>query len=64
MRGRLAGGLVILLAVVILIAAIAVVAGSSVKDIKSMYEVLLPPVVALTGTAMGFYFAGGQLGKK
>ncbi len=59
MRGVLALGLVIVLAGIVGGALLLVALGSvSVADMKGLLESVLPPVVALTGTAVGFYFGG------
>src|SRR4051812_41055581 len=59
-RGRLAGGLTLLFAAIVLGSGVAVWTGTDVDTVKSLLEVVLPPVVALTGSAVGFYFAGEQ----
>jgi hypothetical protein len=56
MRGLLAGGLTVVFAALVLGAGVATWVGMPVEAIKAVLEVLLPPVVALTGTALGFYF--------
>jgi hypothetical protein len=57
-RGIIALVLIAMLGVVIMIAVVASVFLHRVDDAKGILEVVLPPVVALTGTAMGFYFGG------
>lgn len=55
-RGRIAIGLVILLAVVCLAGLGAVIAGKTSQEVREIMEVVLPPVVALCGSAIGFYY--------
>ena len=58
-RRGLAYALVALFGAVLLVSLVAVVTGwADVDDVKSILEVLVPPLVALTGSALGFYFAG------
>lgn len=58
-RGLLAGGLAVVFGIVVLGSLGAVVVrGAQVEAVTSLLEVILPPVVALTGTAIGFYFGG------
>jgi len=58
-RARLAGGLTLVFAVLVLGAGAAVwTGGVDVKDVKDVLQILLSPVVALTGSAIGFYFGG------
>lgn len=60
-RGRLATALIGLLALVVIGAGVISAAGwLTVKQVGELLEILLPPVVALTGTAIGFYFGGQQ----
>ena len=59
-RGRVAGALVLLLSTLTLIALIAVVAGVAAADVRSIIELVLPPVVALCGSAIGFYFGSNS----
>ncbi len=60
-RRWLAFALVATFAIVVLVALGAVVlGGTSVDDIKSILEVLIPPLVALTGSALGFYFGSRE----
>jgi hypothetical protein len=61
-RAWLAASLVALLAIVVLSTLGAVIAGTDVGDIKAIIQVLLPPVVALCGSALGFYYASGRGG--
>src|SRR4051794_953126 len=58
MRGLLAGGLTLIFATLVIGAGVAAWTGVTLQTIKELLEVLLPPVVALTGSAMGFYFGG------
>lgn len=56
-RKWIAIALVATFAATSLSALLAVIAGwAQVNDIKSLLEVLLPPLVALTGSVLGFYF--------
>ena len=57
MRGRLALVLVILFALVIASSVAALWLGEDAADLKTLLEVVLPPIVALTGMALGFYFS-------
>jgi hypothetical protein len=59
-RGYIALILVVILSAVVLGALTVgmIVNHDRVEDIKGLLEVILPPIVALTGTAMGFYFGG------
>ena len=62
-RGVIAGALVVLLFVIVVASfAIAWQQTLPVADIKSLLEVLLAPVVALVGSATGFYFGGRNPG--
>jgi len=63
-RGRLAAGLVGLLAILTVSALGGVLAGASADDIKAILEVAVPPVVALCGSAIGFYYASTSSGGK
>lgn len=56
-RGRLAAGLVGLLAVLTVSALGGVLVGADAGDTKAVLEVTVPPVVALCGSAIGFYYA-------
>jgi heme A synthase len=63
-RGWLALALVVLLVAVIVAAWVTLWAGAvSEPEIKDLLGVLLPPVVALVGSALGFYFGGKSTGK-
>jgi len=63
-RGYLAGGLVILLVAVIVAAWLTFIYTNETEaDIKDLLGVILPPVVALVGSALGFYFGGKPTGK-
>ena len=56
-RRWLAGGLVGLFATVTVLSLAAVITGwQDVDVVKSVLEVLVPPIVALTGSALGFFF--------
>jgi len=57
MRGTLAAGLVALLAAISIGAVIAVAVGVNAAEIRSIVEVLIPPITTLCGSAVGFYFA-------
>ncbi len=59
-RGRVAVALVGLLAVLTIGALAGVLAGASADNIKSVLEVTVPPVVALCGSALGFYYASAS----
>jgi hypothetical protein len=48
--------LVIVFASAVLFSLASVVLGAPVDDVKSVLEVLIPPLVALTGSVVGFYF--------
>jgi hypothetical protein len=59
MRGRLALGLVALLAVVIVSSLVFIALNwATVADIKTLLDTIMSPLVALAGTALGFYFGG------
>lgn len=59
-RGRLAYGLGILLAVVVLLPAVRwTVADVTVNDLQN-YALILSPVTGLLGIALGYYFSGGR----
>ena len=57
MRGRLAAGLVVLLALLTCGGLLAMSLGVDSADVRSILEVVVPPVAALSGSAVGFYFA-------
>jgi hypothetical protein len=59
-RSRLALCLVALLSVVVLTSLGAVIAGVNRDDVQSMSDIVLPPVVALCGTVIGFYYASSR----
>lgn len=59
-RGRIASWLILLLATLSLAALGAVIGGADVDDIRGIAEIVLPPVVALCGSAMGFYYGSGR----
>jgi len=56
-RGWVTTALLAVLGIQILGAFLALILGASADDVRSLLEVTLPPVVALAGTALGFYFA-------
>jgi len=58
MRGVLAGGLTLLFAILVLGSGIAVWTGVDVEVVRSLLEIVLPAVIALAGSAIGFYFGG------
>ena len=63
-RGWLALALVVLLIAVILAAWATLWTGVVTEpEIKDLLGVILPPVVALVGSALGFYFGGKPTGK-
>lgn len=56
-RRWLAYGLILLLASIALLSLAAVVFGwQKTDDVKSIADVVFPPVVALTGSALGFFY--------
>lgn len=58
-RGRIAEGLTILLAAIILLAFITLwCSGGSFDDLAKLMTIVFGPVVALVGTAIGYYFGG------
>lgn len=59
-RALVAGALILLLTVLTAAALIAVIAGVASREIRSIMEIVLPPVVALCGSAIGFYFGSDQ----
>jgi hypothetical protein len=59
-RALVAGALIVLLAILTCAALIAVIAGADGADVRSITEIVLPPVVALCGSAIGFYFGSGR----
>lgn len=62
-RGNIAMGLVLLLAALILLSFVSLWLGLATSaDLKSILELVFTPVVALVGSATGFYF-GGRSGK-
>jgi hypothetical protein len=64
MRGALASGLVLILAAVAAAAWITIWARLATEaEVKDLLGVMLPPVVALVGSAIGFYFGGKPPGK-
>jgi hypothetical protein len=59
-RALVAGALIALLALLSSVGLVAVIAGVDGKEIRPILEMVLPPVVALCGSAIGFYFGAGQ----
>lgn len=58
-RGPLAIGMVMLLGATMLLTYIWIAANwMNTGDAKDILGIVLPPVVALTGTVLGFYFGG------
>jgi hypothetical protein len=58
-RGRLAGGLIALFAVTMIASfVLAGLAGATTEEINGLLDRFLGPLVALTGSAIGFYFGG------
>lgn len=57
-RAIVALWLVALLSLLCVGAVAAVIAGAGLEAVRAITELVLPPVVALTGSAIGFYFAG------
>ena len=57
-RGQIAGWLVALLFVIVLAAFASLWAKAAMADLKQILELLVAPVIALVGTATGFYFGG------
>jgi hypothetical protein len=58
-RGALAIGLLITLGMVVVAAFVAIWTGwMSEPDVKDLLTVIFGPIVALTGSALGFYFGG------
>jgi len=54
-------GLLILLALTVAVAFVLVATRRvSIADMRTLLEVLFTPLVALTGTALGFYFGGRE----
>jgi hypothetical protein len=63
-RGYLAAGLVALLVAVVVAGWVTLWAGVVTEpEVKDLLGVILPPVVALVGSALGFYFGGKPTGK-
>lgn len=63
-RGYLALSLVVLLVAVIIAGWVTLWTGVVKEpEIKDLLGVILPPVVALVGSALGFYFGGKPTGK-
>jgi hypothetical protein len=63
-RGYLAIALVVLLVGVLVAAWASLWSGLVTEpEVKDLLSVMLPPVVALVGSALGFYFGGKPTGK-
>lgn len=63
MRSTLAITLVLLLAMLIGLASYALIWGKiPIADIKSFLELIFTPLVALVGSAIGFYYGGKNAG--
>jgi hypothetical protein len=64
LRGYLAGGLVLLLAGIVVAAWLALWGDIATEpEIKDLLGVVMTPVVALVGSAVGFYFGGKSSAK-
>ena len=59
-RSRIAISLVVLLAVVILVLLGAAISGVNRDSVQTIGDIVLPPVVALCGTVVGFYYASSR----
>ena len=59
-RGNLAQGLIILLAIVVIIPFLALMMGKEIADVKAIVEVTLTPLVGLVGAVTGFYFGSKE----
>ena len=57
-RGRIASALVGLLFMIVLLAFISHWWGVNYDELKGLLELIIAPVVALVGSATGFYFGG------
>ena len=58
-RGLIAQGLIVMLAIIILLAFISLWHyGSSFADLEKLMTIVFGPVIALVGTAIGYYFGG------
>ena len=57
-RGILAVGLVSLVALEVVLGFVALMTGTSIGDLRQLFEIVFSPSVALAGSATGFYFAG------
>ena|SRR5712692_5739124 len=61
MRGQIAGGLVVLLAFVVIVSFVMLCAKCTTSaELKDLLQIALGPIVALVGSATGFYFGGGH----
>lgn len=64
LRGYIAGGLVLLLAGIVAAAWLALWSDVATEpEIKDLLGVVMTPVVALVGSALGFYFGGKSSAK-
>ncbi len=58
-RGLVAQGLIVMLAIIILMAFITLWSyGSTFADLEKLMTIIFGPVIALVGTAIGYYFGG------
>lgn len=58
-RGRIAEGLTAMLALIILLAFLTLwVFSSAFADLEKLMTIVFGPVIALVGTAIGYYFGG------
>ena len=58
-RGQIAQALVAMLAVIILLAFLSLwVYSSTFSDLEKLMTIIFGPVIALVGTAIGYYFGG------
>jgi len=63
LRGKLAAGLVILLGATIVASFVWIAVGWGTADqLDALLDRFIAPLVALTGTALGFYFGGTAKG--
>lgn len=63
-RGRIAEGLAAMLAVIILFAFVTLwVYSSTFADLEKLMTIVFGPVIALVGTAIGYYFGGKTANK-
>jgi hypothetical protein len=57
-RGAIAAGLVGLLFMLVIFAFMSLWSKADPKDLKTLLDMLLAPIIALVGSATGFYFGG------